>query len=232
MRPEFCDNLPAGSVVRMAPKGCMTTELFVDFINHLGQYKSPVKCLLIFDGASSQLDARIVDAADDHIIVLYCLPSNTTHELQPLDKSVNRSYEHYWDQEVPLYAYQHSKQKLTKMRFNKIFTTVWYKCMTQNNIVNGFRATGLYPYDPNVIPEEAYAPSMLTQLPDPGLQASNTHGLMSDTSTQRVHSDLRNSVESPRRDINSDTDVTDFEANDSDASQSLLTQNQVDVIPH
>lgn len=232
LRPEFCDNLPAGSVVRMAPKGCMTTELFVDFIDHLGQYKSPGKCLLIFDGASSHLDARIVDAADNHNIVLYCLPSNTTHELQPLDKSVNRSYEHYWDEEVLLYAYQHPNQKLTKMRFNKIFTKVWSKCMTPSNIVNGFRATGLYPYDPNVIPEEAFAPSMLTHLPDPGLQASSTYELMPDTSTQRVHSDLRISVESPRRDINSDTNVTDFEENDSDVSQSLLTQNQFDKISH
>lgn len=209
LRPEFCDNLPPGSVVRMAPKGCMTTELFIDFINHLGQYKSPGKCLLIFDGASSHLDARIVDAADDHDIVLYCLPSNTTHELQPLDKSVNKSYEHYWDEEVLLYAYQHPNQKLTKMRFNKIFTKVWSNCMTQKNIVNGFRATGLYPYDPNVIPEEAYAPSVLTQLPNPDLQPK----------------------ESLRRDIDSDTDVTDYEENVSDVSLSILTQNEFDETP-
>uniref|UniRef100_A0A2H1VUE0 SFRICE_004274 n=1 Tax=Spodoptera frugiperda TaxID=7108 RepID=A0A2H1VUE0_SPOFR len=40
-------------------------------------------------------------------ILLYCLPSNTTHELQPLDKSVNKSYENFWDEEVLLYSYQH-----------------------------------------------------------------------------------------------------------------------------
>lgn len=105
LKPEYCDQLPAGSLVKMANKGSMTTELFVDFINHLGQYKSPGKALLIFDGAACHLDARIVDAADKYEIVLYCLPSNTTHELQPLDKSVNKSYEHHWDQEVLLYAY-------------------------------------------------------------------------------------------------------------------------------
>lgn len=221
LRSEFCDNLPVGSVVRIAPKGCMASELFIDFIKHMGQYKSPGKCLLIFDGASSHLDDRIVDAADDDDIVLYCLPSNTTHELQPLDKSVNRSYEHYWDEEVLLYAYQHPNQKLTKMRFNKKFTKVWSRCMTQKNIVNGFRTTGLYPYNPNAIPEEAYAPSILTQLPDPGLQASSMHDLIYDTSKQRVHTDLKTSAKSPRRDINSDTDVTDFEANVSNVSQSL-----------
>lgn len=179
LKPEYCDQLPAGSLVKMASKGSMTTELFVDFINHLGQYKSPGKALLIFDGAACHLDARIVDAADKYDIVLYCLPSNTTHELQPLDKSVNKSYEHHWDQEVLLYAYQHPDRKLTKQRFGKIFTKVWSKCMTQENITNGFRATGIYPYDPNAIPEEAYAPSALTQntvegLPDSPIQAPDT----------------------------------------------------------
>lgn len=107
LRPELNDNLPDGTIVRMAPTGSMTTDLFVDFIHHLGNYKSPGKCLLVFDGAASHLDARIVDAADENNIVIYCLPSNTTHELQPLDKSVNKSYEHHWDEEVLLYAYRH-----------------------------------------------------------------------------------------------------------------------------
>lgn len=167
LRPEYCDNLPAGSLVKMAPKGSMTTDLFVDYIHFLARYKSPGKVLLIFDGAACHLDARIVDAADEHDIVLYCLPSNTTHELQPLDKSVNKSYEHHWDQEVMAYTYQHPEQKITKQRFCKIFTKVWSKCMTQGNIVNGFKATGLFPLDPSAIPEEAYAPSILTRLPSP-----------------------------------------------------------------
>lgn len=36
--------------------------------------------------------------------------------------------------------------------------------MTQSNIVNGFRTTGLYPWDPSAIPEEAFAPSVLTHM--------------------------------------------------------------------
>lgn len=164
MRDEFKENLPPGTLVKMASKGSMTTELFVDFINHLAKYKSPGKCLLVFDGASSHLDYDIVDAAEKQDIVLYCLPSNTTHELQPLDKSINKSFEHFWDEQVLQFNYQNPQKKLTKARFNKILTKVWPKCMTQSNIENGFRATGLYPWDPSAIPEEAFAPSILTHL--------------------------------------------------------------------
>lgn len=97
LKEEFKDNLSPGTLVKMAPKVSMTTPLFVNFIEHLGKYKSPGKCLLIFDGASCHLDYDIVDAAEKNGIILYCLPSNTTHELQPLDKSVNKSFENYWD---------------------------------------------------------------------------------------------------------------------------------------
>ncbi|KAJ8928631.1 hypothetical protein NQ314_018779 [Rhamnusium bicolor] len=76
----------------MAPKGSMTTELFIDFVQHLAKFKLPGSILLIFDGAACHLDYEIVEDADQHAIKLLCLPSNTTHELQPLDKSVYRSF--------------------------------------------------------------------------------------------------------------------------------------------
>lgn len=220
LKPEFSENLPAGSLVKMAPKGSMTTELFVDFIKHLAQHKSPGKCLLIFDGASSHLDARIVDEADNHEIVLYCLPSNTTHELQPLDKSVNKSYESHWDEEVLLYAYQYPDRKITKQRFSKIFDKVWFKCMTQENIINGFKATGLYPYDPHAIPEVAYAPSALTQLSATQLQ---------NHSTVKQAPDIGDVMVSPRHDNSSDTNVTCFEENPRDLSFSPSILAQIDA---
>ncbi|KAL0821830.1 hypothetical protein ABMA28_005237 [Loxostege sticticalis] len=164
-RPDLSENLPAGTLVRMAPKGSMTADLFVEFIQHLAKYKVGEKCLLIFDGAKCHLSVEALDAADNNDMVLYCLPSNTTHELQPLDKSVNKSFEHHWDQEVLNYLSASADRTLTKATFNKIFTRVWPKCMTHNNIVNGFKATGLFPFDPQVIPEEAFAPSVLSEIP-------------------------------------------------------------------
>lgn len=165
MKPEFEDNLPAGALVKMSPKGSMTTELFIEFINHMAKYKVHGPILLIFDGAACHLDYSIVDAAEKHEILLFCLPSNTTHELQPLDKSVYRAYEAYWDQEVLNYWDRHPERRLTKTRFNKKFSTVWSRCMTHENIINGFRSTGIYPFDPCVIPSAAFAPSLPSEIP-------------------------------------------------------------------
>lgn len=166
LKPEFKDNLPAGILVKMAPKGSMTTELFVEFIRHLAKYKIGGPIILVFDGAKCHLDFTIVKEADKHEITLLCLPSNTTHELQPLDKAVYRSFEAHWDQQVLLYWEKHPERVITKSRFNHIFSKVWSRCMTNENIVSGFRATGLYPYDPSAIPFSAFAPSTLTERPD------------------------------------------------------------------
>lgn len=92
-KPEYDENLPPGSVVHMAAKGSMTTEIFILFIQHLAKFKTFGKCLLIFDGAKCHLDFRIAEEAEKNDIILYCLPSNTTHELQPIDKFCFKPFE-------------------------------------------------------------------------------------------------------------------------------------------
>lgn len=166
LKPEFQDNLPPGSLVQMAPKGSMTTSLFIKFIEHLSRHKTAGPILLVFDGASSHLHYSIVDFADEKDITLFCLPSNTTHELQPLDKAVYRSFEAHWDQELFRYWDTYPEKHLNKPIFN-IISRVWPKCMTPENIQSGFRATGLYPFDPSAIPDCAFAPSLVSELPLP-----------------------------------------------------------------
>lgn len=167
MKSKFTDDLPPGTLVKMSEKGLMTCNLFLEIIKHLGKYKGSGQCLLIFDGASWHLDYSVVETAEKYGITLYCLPSNTAHELQPLHKSMHRSFEHHWDQELLKYLDQNPERSLDKTSFNKMFSKVWSKCMTHENIVNGFRAVGLYPFDPEAIPETALAPSTLTELLEP-----------------------------------------------------------------
>ncbi|XP_045767620.1 MFS-type transporter clz9-like [Maniola jurtina] len=163
LKPELYDNLPPGSLVEKSTKGCMTNELFKEFLKHLARYKSAGKCLLIFNGAACHLDLSTVEVADSLDISLYCLPSNTTHELQPLRKAVYRSFEHHWDAEVLSFIEQNPDEELTKARFNTILSNVWSKCMTHNNITSGFKATGLFPLNSQAISETAYASSLLTE---------------------------------------------------------------------
>lgn len=62
--------LTDGSEVYMTPKGCMTTEVFVKWLDHFTK--------LIFLGASCYLDISSVDKAQQLGIDLLCIP-NSTH---------------------------------------------------------------------------------------------------------------------------------------------------------
>lgn len=72
---------------------------------------------------------------------------------------------------------QNRDKKLTKARFNIILSSVWSKCMTHSNITSGFRATGLYSFNPQAIPETAFAPSILSEAPAPDSEQENVPAL-------------------------------------------------------
>jgi hypothetical protein len=98
--------------------------------------------------------------------MLLCLPSKTTHELQPMEKSIFGSFEHYYDEQVLLF-YNHSTDcALTKQKFSTIFLESWYKAATPTNIKGGYRATGMYPFNPSIIPDKTFAPSHVTHNED------------------------------------------------------------------
>jgi len=120
----------------------------------------------VFDQVTSHLEHRKVEAADHHDITLFCLPSQTTHELQPMFKSVFGPFEHYWDKQVLLF-YSHSTDcTLTKQRFGKIFTEVWDKASTPANSKLRYHATGIYPFNSLIFPDKAFAPSLAIQNED------------------------------------------------------------------
>ena len=164
LKESYKNNLPHGSIVEMANKGSMTREIFVRWLHHFSKFKPAGRVLLILDGASCHLDISVVDTAEQYEISLYCLPSNTTHEFQPLDKAVFRAFEHYWDAELLRYWDKNptAPRTLKKDNFGKVLDLVWKQCMSITNIQSGFRSTGIFPFDPSVIPEVAFAPSMLT----------------------------------------------------------------------
>jgi hypothetical protein len=106
----------------------------------------------------------MANAADKYGITLYCIPSNTTHELQPMDKAVFKPFETFWDDEILFFFDRNKSRDVRNSDFGMIFSRVWTRTMTASNIMSGFRATGIYPFDPHIIPDEAFALNFLNLL--------------------------------------------------------------------
>ena len=98
----------------MSEKESMKHEIFVKWLQHFAKFKLTGKVILIFDGAKCHLSPSIVDEADKYEVTLFCLPSNTTHELQPMDVAVFRAFEYYWDEEVRRFWRQRPNRTLSR----------------------------------------------------------------------------------------------------------------------
>lgn len=94
---------------------------------------------MTLDGAKCHIDITIARESEKLDVILFCLPSNTTHELQPLDKSVYKPLESYWDASLMKYwnSLPTDERVLSKYRFGKVFTPAWEKATTASNIKSG-----------------------------------------------------------------------------------------------
>lgn len=121
--------------------------------------------MLICDGFESHLSINVVEFCLDKKIIPFCLPAHTSHVLQPLDVGVFSAKKTYYRQEV-----LKLRIVVTKNDFPNLLTTAHQKAFTFSNIQAGFRATGIFPYNPSImlntlsLPEP---PITLTNPPSP-----------------------------------------------------------------
>lgn len=94
---------------------------------------------------------------------IMCYPAHTTHALQPADKALFKSLKHHWDQEGRKWTRMIAGQKLSRMEFFAVFSRAWAKAATVENAQAGFRGTGMFPLNKDILPETAFAPSKTTE---------------------------------------------------------------------
>lgn len=78
------------------------------------------------------------------------MPSHSSHNLQPLDVSCFGPLKRAYGQQIQQYMRNHL-HALTKLEFLPAFKQAFKLAFTRDNIQSGFRASGLVPYDPEVV---------------------------------------------------------------------------------
>ncbi|KAH7921046.1 CENP-B protein, partial [Leucogyrophana mollusca] len=105
--------------------------------------------LLILDGHNSHCTYEFVKFCEKHKIILMCLPSHTTHRLQPCDVGVFGPLASSWKSEV-----NHASAAniaITKFNLLDYYDAARSRAMTASTIQSVFRKTGIYPFNPHVI---------------------------------------------------------------------------------
>ena len=160
-----CDEIP-GTVYDYSETGWMTSEIFENwFTKHFLVYAPPLRPLiLLMDGHSTHYGPTFITRAAEEKIIVFCLPPNTTHMTQPLDKGPFSPLKLYWKEECHRYLTDNPGKVVTRYQFSSIFRKAWLKAMTPSNIMGGFKLSGLYPLNRYaVIPKCIQAPSTLCE---------------------------------------------------------------------
>lgn len=118
--------------------------------------------MLIFDGFDSHICIELIEYCLDHRIIPFCLPAHTSHVLQPLDVGVFSPLKKYYVQEV-----SNLHTPVDKNNFPNLLARARRKAFSPKNIESAFRATGIWPYDPNVILQHLILPKPVIPSPDP-----------------------------------------------------------------
>ena len=111
----------------------------------------PGRPVLLLDGHSSHYTLELIQT--DHIldVIIFCLPPHTRADSQPLDTSVFGPLKSLLVTSLSEYMFSNPGCTVTKFQFLSLFRQTWLKGMSIDNIYAGFKKTGVYPFNPEVI---------------------------------------------------------------------------------
>jgi hypothetical protein len=144
-------DLPADWVIALSDNGWTNDGLGLEWIKHFNSYTESCAVgayrLLILDGHSSHATPEFDQFCMGHKIITLCMPPHTSHLLQPLDVGCFSPLKVLYGHEVSELARQ-SVYHVDKDEFLYIYARVRTSVLSGQNVLSGFQATGLIPFNP------------------------------------------------------------------------------------
>ena len=121
---------------------CWFNELFLPHVSD-----KPGLKVIIGDNLASHFTPQVVESSVANNIAFTCLIPNSTHILQPLDVAVFGPMKREWRKILQQWRKESRvKGSIPKNHFPKLLNQLQNQ-LKEENIVSGFRATGIFPLD-------------------------------------------------------------------------------------
>lgn len=166
MTPQMAEGEIPGTHYGFSESGWTNMDTFDTWFKRLFLRYAPASrpLILFMDGHSLHYQPDTLSLASESGIIIFTLPPNTTHLLQPLDKGVFGPFKAHWKRVCEDFKVSH-RQVINEYNFCSLFSKAWLESMTVSNIAGGFRTTGLYPLNRDAIQlpgESNYANKLIT----------------------------------------------------------------------
>ena len=169
LSPELAKGEVHGTGYGLSSNGWIDQELFLNwFLHHFLAYAPSIRpLLLLMDGHLSHFCPDFIKIAAEEKVLVFVLPPNTTHLCQPLDKGPFSPLKAQWKKCCHNFSVKYPGRVVTLYDFSSVFSKAWFASMTMNNIITGFRITGVYPINRRafLLPEESsiFRPESLSE---------------------------------------------------------------------
>jgi len=164
-----------GTLGLATKSGWMTSDLFLEVMKHFVKHTASSKenpSLLLLDNHESHLNIASLDYAKKHGVTLLTFPPHTTHKLQVLDVVLMGPFKTYYNSAVTTWMRLNPGIPFSIYNVASCVNEAYARAMTPQNIISGFRKTGIFPYNPEVFTDEDYLLSSVTDRPNPTDQES------------------------------------------------------------
>ena len=170
-----------GTLFACSKSGWINQELYLEWFRFFISIIPATRLvLLIQDGHSSHISLEVIRLAQENDIHLLCLPSHTSHLLQPLDVGVFKSLKTYFHKACKQFMAANPGVVVRSENLASLLAVAWPQSMTPINIMSGFRKCGLYPLNPGSIDDRQTAPSRAV-CASPETPTSTSPGIASST---------------------------------------------------
>ena len=123
--------------------------------------------MLVLDGHASHITIDVSEFARSNDIHLLCLPSHTSHILQPLDVGVFKSFKSLFSKVCRQYMVKFPGRVITEKVLTSLVGDAFAQSHTPLNILSDFKKSGIYPFNPGEVSDRQIAPSRALTKPTP-----------------------------------------------------------------
>ena len=199
MPAELSNGAPIGNVVTCNDSGWMDADTFTNWLKHFVDFVKPSadkKVFLVLDGHNTHVkNLKAIELARKENVIMLCLPPHTTHKIQPLDRTLFKHLQPYYDQAAERWLRTHVGRVITPYQLCGLFNEAYCKAATMSTAINGFARCGIWPCSRDVFAESEFHASFsntrdqstsFAETPSTGTTSHHTTALTAGTHTHQT----------------------------------------------
>lgn len=163
--------LESGGHIALLDNGWTNNELGLEWMKQCFEPATSTNDfrLLLLDGHASHISTTTLQFCLEHKIVLLCLPSHSTHLLQPLDVGIFAPLATAYKKGIQERSRFSVIYSIDKVDFVEVYQAARKTAIIPENVQKAWQATGIHPFNPQVVlsqllPSRPQTPSTSTHV--------------------------------------------------------------------